>query len=41
MYSETALMVNIDARRLKSRVGDLRLYEDDIRRALERLFTGF
>ena len=27
--------------RLKTRVGTLSRYEDDIRRALDRLFTGF
>ncbi len=36
-----ALIVNIQAKRLISRVGNLRHYEDEIRRALERLFTGF
>lgn len=31
----------IDARRLNMTGGDLRDYEDAIRRALDRLFTGF
>lgn len=31
----------ISGARLKGRVGSLMAYEDDIRRALDRLFTGF
>jgi len=31
----------IDSRLLKKPAGDLRQYEDQIRRALDRLFTGF
>lgn len=37
----TAELVATDAKRLTALVGDLRDQEDDIRRALERLFTGF
>jgi toxin CcdB len=36
-----ALLVNIEARRLTSSVGNISQYEDAIRRALERVFTGF
>lgn len=36
-----AELVASDARRLGRAIGDLRDYEDDIRRALGRLFTGF
>jgi len=36
-----ALLTNMDTKRLSSVVGDLHHYEDDIRRALDRLFTGF
>ena len=36
-----ALVVNMQAKRLTSRAGSLDRYEDDIRRALDRLFTGF
>jgi toxin CcdB len=31
----------INRRSLRSRIGNLLAYEDDIRRALDRLFTGF
>jgi hypothetical protein len=31
----------VDTRLLRSPVGDLQNYEDQIRRALDRLFTGF
>lgn len=34
-------LANIPAERLRWRVGTLARYEDDIRRALDRLFTGF
>lgn len=36
-----AEMVAMDRRRLTQHRGDLRQYEDQIRRALERVFTGF
>ena len=34
-------LAGVQGRTLKRRVGSLLLYEDDIRRALDRLFTGF
>lgn len=34
-------MTSIDTLHLHRSVGDLRTYEDEIRRALERVFTGF
>jgi len=37
----TAELVATDAKRLSRLMGDLRDQEDAIRRALERLFTGF
>jgi toxin CcdB len=36
-----AELVAVDARTLNSSVGDLRDHEDALRRALDRLFTGF
>ena len=36
-----AEMAPIDRSGLGRRLGDLRTYEDDIRRCLDRLFTGF
>lgn len=36
-----AEMAALDTRRLSTAAGDLRDYEDDFRRALNRLFTGF
>lgn len=36
-----ALLANIEARRLGKVVGDLRSHDFEIRRALDRLFTGF
>ncbi len=37
----TSDLAGISARGLNRRAGDLCDYEDDIRRALDRLFTGF
>jgi toxin CcdB len=34
-------LVGTDGRKLKKKVGSLVAFEDDIRRALDRLFTGF
>lgn len=34
-------MAGVEGRTLRRRVGSLRAREDDIRRALDRLFTGF
>ena len=34
-------LATVPARALAGEVGSLRAYEDEIRRALERLFTGF
>lgn len=36
-----AEMAALDTRRLSTAAGDLRDYEDDFRRAIDRLFTGF
>jgi toxin CcdB len=36
-----ALLANIEARRLAPSIGTIQHHEDAIRRALERLFTGF
>jgi toxin CcdB len=36
-----ALLANIEHRMLGRSRGSLQIYEDDIRRALDRLFTGF
>ena len=36
-----AELANIERRTLTRTVGNLRQHEDDIRRALERIFTGF
>jgi toxin CcdB len=36
-----AEMIAVDRTVLKRRRGDLRAHEDEIRRALDRLFTGF
>ena len=47
MFADTAHIVlvgeltSVDARVLLRALGDLQVYEDDIRRALDRLFTGF
>lgn len=41
LYLSLAEMAPIDRSALKHRLGDLRAHEDDIRRALDRLFTGF
>ena len=37
----TAFLTNIERRRLSRSRGSLLAYEDDIRRAIDRLFTGF
>lgn len=34
-------LANIPAERLRRKIGTVAPYEDDIRRALDRLFTGF
>jgi len=34
-------MAGVEGRTLRSRIGNLLAHEDDIRRALDRLFTGF
>lgn len=34
-------LTSIDSHHLARPVGDLRAYEDDLRRGLERVFTGF
>lgn len=41
LYLSLAEMAPIIRSDLKRSVGDLKPYEDDIRRALDRLFTGF
>jgi toxin CcdB len=41
LIAVVALIANTEARRLTVHVGDLRQYQDDIRRALRRLFSGF
>jgi len=38
---DTSLMANIERRGLGRPVGSLLVHEDEIRRALDRLFTGF
>lgn len=38
---DMALMANIQRRGLGAAVASLALHEDDIRRAIDRLFTGF
>lgn len=41
LYLSLAEMAPVIRSDLKRSVGDLKPYEDDIRRALDRLFTGF
>lgn len=38
---DVGLIANIELRALRRSVGSIAAYEDDIRRALDRLFTGF
>tara|TARA_R110002051_G_scaffold27194_4_gene65637 strand:+ start:474 stop:680 length:207 start_codon:yes stop_codon:yes gene_type:complete len=38
---DVTLVANIERKGLRLRVGSLLSHEDDIRRALDRLFTGF
>lgn len=41
LVMDAALLANIERRMLGRARGSLTAYEDDIRRALDRLFTGF
>lgn len=41
LVMNVALLANIERRMLSRSRGSLAAYEDDIRRALDRLFTGF
>jgi len=41
LHLSLAEMAPIRQSQLRHRVGDIRAHEDDIRRALDRLFTGF